>query len=498
MKNLSNLIKLNLLVFALCLVMFIVVISCFRGGRDGGSIIPPVGGGGSGGGSGTAHIDMSRGYLIIENNGDAPLLSGLVSFNFQTSNPNILSNQNNNDNNVNMNILDNLGIIKCGLIPSNEDNVNNNILYTRASPPTLGERRFFEVVNYRERNVVTVEAKCVYVNNRPRYAIWVDTNNTDTYNEEALFNANRDNVISRFNNDYRTLSVNAIMSVELKPFYVDILITEKAAGVLGYFWGDQDWLRVNIHPVNFHPDFNYGTYNEFNVTLAHEFVHLLEFNKNNNRRNHEPWITEGLATYGEFLCGYSARFTIDCIKSFLYAPDTTSLVTNNVGLPNYGKSVLFIKQLNQRFTSAWADMLGSNLDGINLIENINGSEDFQTTVDKFNIAVLIDTNDNNLTYDFIGLDLNSDTFNNGIRRYNGWNNTTLNEMGAANPMKPYTAYYLYKNSAFNGSIFISTLFEDNIQLLFNPFVNRRVNEWRIKYNRFNNNVRFILLYNEAQ
>jgi hypothetical protein len=75
-------------------------------------------------------------------------------------------------------------------------------------------------------------------------------------------------------------------------------------------------------------------------------------------------------------------------------------------------------------------MLTSSSDGITLIENINGSEDFQTTVDKFNIAILIDTNDNNPTYDFRDLDLNSSTFynrnNNGIYRYNGWdNNKTL-------------------------------------------------------------------------
>jgi hypothetical protein len=140
-------------------------------------------------------------------------------------------------------------------------------------------------------------------------------------------------------------------------------------------------------------------------------------------------------------------------------------------------------------------MLTSSLDGINLIENINGSEDFQTTFDKFNIAVLIDTNDNNPTYDFIGLDLNSSTFyngfNNGIYRYNGWNNTRLNNMGAANSMNPYSAYYLYKNSAFNGNILVNSM-----ELLFSDFVDNSVAGWNIKYDDFdgNNNVRFILLY----
>jgi hypothetical protein len=178
---------------------------------------------------------------------------------------------------------------------------------------------------------------------------------------------------------------------------------------------------------------NYRTYNEFNVTLAHEFVHLLEYNKRSQiRNNHSVWIAEGLATYGEWLCGYLGDVRKNSIIRFFTAPDTTSLVTNSPNFSKYyGKLFLFIKQLDQRFTNVWANMLTSSLDGINLIENINGSEDFQTTVDKFNIAVLIDTNDNNPTYDFIDLNLNSSTFNNGIYRYNGWDdNKTLNEYGS--------------------------------------------------------------------
>jgi len=489
MRKLSNLNKINLLVGVLSLVMFIIVISCFRGG--GGDVIIPSPGGG-GGGSGTSNISFNnQGYLIIETKSNS-LNTSSLSFNFQTSNPNILSNENNN---INRNTLNNIREFRCGFKPSNKDNVNNNILYS-FSPPNLNEIRDFQVLDLGNNgNTVIVTAKCIYVNSNPKYAIWVDTNNTDNYNEESLFYANQGNIISHFNNDYNTLTAPA--NVGPLNFYVDVLITEKVDSrsnprVIGYFWSFQDPQRVNVHPYTF--SLNYGTYNEFNVTLAHEFVHLLEYHKS-PRGNHSAWIAEGLATYGEELCGYSSDVRIDAIKSFFANPDTTSLVTDYPDFSNYGKSFLFIKQLDQRFTNAWANMLTSSLDGINLIENINGSENFQTTVDKFNIAVLIDTNDNNPTYDFIGLDLNSDTFNNGfnngIYRYNGWDNTTLNNMGAANPMTKYSAYYLYKNSAFNGSILVNS-----IQLLFNDFVDNSINGWNIKYDDFdgNNNVRFIVLY----
>jgi hypothetical protein len=494
MSKKVNFSKINLLSVILAVVMLIIVISCRGGGGGGGGIIPPIGGGGgSGGGSGGSSPDISfnnQGYLIIETKSNS-LNTSSLSFNFQASNPNILSSENNN---INRNTLNNIREFRCGFKPANKDNLNNNILYS-SSPPNSNEIRDFQVYDSATNNTVIVNAKCVHVNSNPKYAIWIDTNNSDNYDEESLFNANQGNIIIHFNNDYNTLTAPPIRDLN---FYVDILITEKVDSrsnprVIGYFYGGrntsmgQDSQRVNLHPFTF--SLNYGSYNEFNVTLAHEFVHLLEFNKT-TIGNHSAWIAEGLATYGEWLCGYLGNVRKNSIIRFFAAPDTTSLVTNNPGVPNYGKSFLFIKQLDQRFTNAWANMLTSSLDDINLIENINGSEDFQTTVDKFNIAILIDTNDNNPTYDFIGLDLNSATFNNGIYRYNGWdNNKTLNDMGADNPMTKYSAYYLYKSSAFNGSIFVNS-----IQLLFNDFVDNSVNGWNIKYNHYNDNLRFILVY----
>jgi hypothetical protein len=482
MSKKVNFSKINLLSVILAVVMLIIVISC--GG--GGGIIPPIGGGGGSGGGSTDISFNNQGYLIIETKSNS-LDTSSLSFNFQASNPNILSNENNN-----RNTLNNIREFRCGFKVSNKDNLNNNILYSY-SAPNLNDIRNFQVYDSATNNNVIVNAKCVYVNSNPKYAIWVDTNNTDNYDEESLFNTNQGNIISQFNNDYNILTAN----VGDLNFYVDVLISEKvdsapSPNVIGYFWGYQDSQRVNVHPYTF--SLNYGTYNEFNVTLAHEFVHLLEYNKT-TIGNHSAWIAEGLATYGEELCGYSGNVRINSIKSFFEYPDTTSLVTDYPDFSNYGKSFLFIKQLDQRFTNAWANMVTSNLNDIDLIENINGSEDFQTTVDKFNIAVLIDTNDNNPTYDFIGLDLNSSTFNNGfnngIYRYNGWRNTRLNNMGAANPMTPYSAYYLYKSSAFNGNILVNS-----IQLLFSNFEYNLINGWNIKYDDFdgNSNVRFILLY----
>ncbi len=62
-------------------------------------------------------------------------------------------------------------------------------------------------------------------------------------------------------------------------------------------------------------------------------------------------------------------------------------------------------------------------------------------------------------------------------------------MGAANPMSRYSAYYLYKNTGFNGNILVN-----NVQLLFNDFVDPTIGSWHIKQVDFNSNLRFIVVY----
>ncbi|MGB9638475.1 MAG: hypothetical protein ACPL1F_04180, partial [bacterium] len=269
-KNL--LFKINFLVFIFSLFMLIIVISCGGGGGGGGGILPPIGGG-SGDSTGTPNISFNnQGYLIIETKSDS-LNTNSLSFNFQTVSPNILANQNSEPlRNINNNIRE----YKCGFKPSNKNQFNQNIYYS-TNPPSVDAMKSFTVIDDNTNTTVTVNAKCVYVNNNLKYAIWVDINNADNYDEEALFNANQSNIISHFNNDYNTLTTN----IDSLNFYVDILITEKIdsnsdPSVIGYFWGAQDLQRVNVHPFTF--SLNYGTYNEFNVTLAHEFVHLLEYN----------------------------------------------------------------------------------------------------------------------------------------------------------------------------------------------------------------------------
>jgi hypothetical protein len=159
MSKKVNFSKINLLSVILAVVMLIIVISCGGGGGGGGGIIPPIGGGVGSGGSGGGSPDISfnnQGYLIIETKSNS-LNTSSLSFNFQTSssNPNILSNENNN---INRNTLNNIREFRCGFNPSNKDNLNNNILYS-SSAPNLNDIRNFQVYDGATNNTVTVTAK---------------------------------------------------------------------------------------------------------------------------------------------------------------------------------------------------------------------------------------------------------------------------------------------------------------------------------------------------
>lgn len=445
------------------IVVNVIVISLFLfiacGGGGGGGIIPPIGGGsggsggGGGGGSGGGNLNPNQSsinsttgaYIIFSTKGNS-VNSNNYSFTFSTTQPNILSNQNEPTRQI-----VNEHQFKCGFKPSSR--TNQNILYSTTAP-NLGDTKNFNVSGS------TVNATCRYVNNNPNFAIWVDDND---WNNNTVIQAEINQLALRFANDYNTLTTTAQINLS---FYVDILITTQVdpsnpPSVIGYFWGTEDPQRVNIHPYTF--TLNYGTYNEANVTLVHEFVHLLEFH-GSSIGNHDDWIAEGLATYGEELCGYGGDVRINSIRYFLRNPDATPLVTNNPDFANYGKSFLFVKLLNQRFTNAWSNMVRSNLNGINLIENINGSEDFLTTVEVFNTAVILNVSgDNNFGFNNIDLnniDRNGDNSGNdkGVFKYDesdndGFENKTLSQMGAFSSISPYSAFYIYKtNSPFNGVV----------------------------------------------
>lgn len=455
-KVLKYLVVINVVAFVL-----FVIIAC-GGGGGGGGLIPPIGGGGGGGGSGgggglnpnQSNINSTAGggsWIIVSTKNNS-INSSQYSLQFSSSNPNILNNQNGPMRNNSFSSRQYM----CGFKPSQKQ-PNQNIYYS-LNAPNLGDTRNFTVTNNLNQNQA-VSATCRYVNNNPKFAIWVDD---DDY-PASVNDTQIGQVANRFIADYITLTNN---SAYTPLFWIDILFTSKIdpnGSVLGYFWGSEDTQRININPHCF--TLNYGSYNEANVTLVHEFVHLISFHASTIGNKHS-WIEEGLATYGEDLCNYQSDVRIASIRAFFNIPDDTRLDEPTVPLPieNYGKSFLFVKLLDQRFTNAWRNMINSNLNGINLIENINGTEDFNTTVEIFNSAIILDIN-GDLNFGFNGIDLNSIDRNNdnsgndkGVFKFDesdndGFQNLSLRNMGAFNSIRSYSAFYIYRTSnPFNGIV----------------------------------------------
>lgn len=467
------------------IVATILILLACGGGGGGGGIIPPISGGDNNN-QNTYQITINstqQAYIIISTKQDID--SSQYSFNFSTPNTNTLAqDQQNTINNRRL---------KCGFIPSQA--VNPNILYSQ-TPPQEGDVRTFQVINRQ------ASATCMKVNHNPQFAIWLD-------NDDNLTNAQIQQIATRFAFDYNTL-INAAGMTYL-PFYVHILISSDVdpsnnPQIAGYFFAQEDPHRINIHPVTItDPYYNYGGYNEGNVTTAHEFVHLLSYHATNS---HKPlWLEEGLSTYGEELCGYQSENRLESVRYFLRLPDVIRLDEEILfEFENYGKSYLFMKLLNQRFNNAWRNILSSTIsDGVDIVEDINGSESFQDSVEIFNIAVLLDI-PNNPNFGFNNIDLNTidrngDNSGNdkGVFKYDerdndGFENQTLREMRAASTIYKNASFYIYKtDSGFNGIIrFItppSVQFIDlNVPPIFNQLPNYRVK--RID----SNTVRITVIY----
>ncbi|MEN3015627.1 MAG: hypothetical protein ABDH21_06215 [bacterium] len=466
----------------LCIIGAIfIMVACGGGGGGGGIIGGGDGGGGGGGGGGQSssinfQINSTQGAWIIISIKQNSIQTSQYSFDFSNPNPNILANISDPDNNESQ-------FYGCGFRPTRKSG-NQNILYSQ-TPPNFDEERNF-TVNKNMPNEAQVIAKCRYISSNPDFAIWVDLQDFNLgYVNQTMINS----LGARFINDYQTL-VNRLGYTP--PFYVDILITRKVDDqpnprIIGYFYAAEDIERINVHPATFYMVYQgqNGQYNEAHVTTVHEFVHLLSYHAS-SVGNKEVWIEEGLSTYGEEICGYLSGVRNRSIIQFLSSPHQTPLVVDHqtIEVRNYGKSYLFVKNLEQRFNNAWRNMMRSSVDGINMIENINGNEDFMTTVEVFNTAVILDIQ-NHPHFGFDGIDLNSidrnqDGIGNdkGVFKFdevdnNGFKDRTLRQMQNFDIIERYTSFYIYRTSApFSGMVTLDVFANislTNLNTNFSPF-----------------------------
>jgi hypothetical protein len=87
----------------------------------------------------------------------------------------------------------------------------------------------------------------------------------------------------------------------------------------------------------------------FYGTLAHEFQHFIHNSKDPQESIQATWVNEGLSGLARFVCGYG--HPVSHVRAFAANP-TTSLVTWQDNLENYGATYLFMLYLAEHYGGA--------------------------------------------------------------------------------------------------------------------------------------------------
>lgn len=198
----------------------------------------------------------------------------------------------------------------------------------------------------------------------------------------------------------------------------------------GYFWSAiaawganafhmdsyQWWRRQGENPPMIDPytgyDYSYLSPRiwEYEGTFAHEFQHLIHFDRDPDELS---WVDEGCATLAEWLCGYG--FSPGHISEYLLWFWDTSLVVWEQYLANYGAVFLFAYYMYEHYGGAnilW-DLVQDQANGIEGWENALAANGIKRSFDQifqdWCIANYIDdTSFAHGRYGYYGLDLPSE------------------------------------------------------------------------------------------
>jgi len=134
------------------------------------------------------------------------------------------------------------------------------------------------------------------------------------------------------------------------------------ATTAGYFYTPDSYSPAVKQYSNAHESFMLSSTqdlaNEFTYSvLAHEFVHMIQFNSDSND---ETWITEGFADLGAFINGYGVGG-----HDWLYAQDPDLQLNDwsaepGANAPHYGQSFLYLAYFLDRFGEEATRALNTN------------------------------------------------------------------------------------------------------------------------------------------
>jgi immune inhibitor A len=227
-----------------------------------------------------------------------------------------------------------------------------------SSPRQVGEKDQFWVFNHDTITHFQIEATLRYVT--PHVYFWAEDGIRFDENELKKLIDTFENEI--YPTDREFFGSEWTPGVDGDPHIYVLYANNLGFSVAGYFASNNSYNPLVSEYSNAHETYVLSATQNLGVpytysTLAHEFVHMIQFNSDHND---DTWMTEGFAEVGSFINGYDVG---GWDWAYVGEPDLQltdwSAIPGTNG-PHYGQSFLYLAYYMDRFGSEATRALNTN------------------------------------------------------------------------------------------------------------------------------------------
>ena len=227
-----------------------------------------------------------------------------------------------------------------------------------AAPRQVGEMETFWLLNTDTNTNFQVDTTLQYVT--PHVYFWVENGvDYDESDMKALFDTFEEKI---YPTDREFFGSEWTPGVDGDPHIYVVYANNIGSSVAGYFPTSDEFNPLVKEYSNAHEMYVINASQDLGAdytyaTLAHEFVHMIQFNSD---RNDSTWMTEGFAEVGAFINDYDIGGW-----DWAYAQDPDLQLTDwspNPGTngPHYGQAFLYLAYFMDRFGSEATRALNTN------------------------------------------------------------------------------------------------------------------------------------------
>lgn len=223
----------------------------------------------------------------------------------------------------------------------------------------LGDQEKFWIMNSDTQEHRQMDATLMYVTDHTYF--WVENGtNVDEGEMKALMDTFEEKI---YPTDREFFGSEWTPGVDGDPHIFVLYADDIGGNIAGYFNSSDEFNPVVREYSNGHESFVVGTTQDLGdeytyATLAHEFVHMIQFPSD---RNDVSWLSEGFAELGAFINGYSVG-SADYL--YIQNPDLQLNTWEDSSSPDfsahYGESFLFLAYFLDRFGEEATQAVTSN------------------------------------------------------------------------------------------------------------------------------------------